>query len=196
MKYIVCPSCNRSVKLEDGGVDKKVYACQFCGAKLRYRRKAKLDAEARANSEAQEPEVPATSSGAGETSADGHSDKVDSRLKWPTEHRCEYGHYVRSKNEVIVDNWLYSHGVCHAYEKAVYDPEGDDWLYCDFYVPELGLYIEIWGMTTEGYTARRARKVEIYRRLGCRLLEIDGDAMKNVDDVLSRELARYANGQA
>ena len=122
-------------------------------------------------------------------------DEADFRLRWQAEYRCEDGHYVRSKNEAIVDNWLYSHGVCHAYEKAVFDPESGDTLCSDFFVPALNLYIEIWGMASQDYELRRMRKVDTYRRLGCRLLEINGDAVKNVDDVLSRELARYTRGR-
>ena len=50
-------------------------------------------------------------------------DEADFRLRWQAEYRCEDGHYVRSKNEAIVDNWLYSHSICHAYEKAVFDQQ-------------------------------------------------------------------------
>lgn len=189
IKYIVCPSCNRSVELEDGGVDRKVYACQFCGARIRYRRKDKLAAEARASSEALELGATAEARDVGETCAGTPSDEADFRLRWPAEYRCEDGHYVRSKNEVIVDNWLYSHGVCHAYEKAVFDSGTGETLCSDFFVPAQDLYIEIWGMTSQEYESRRERKIELYRRLGCRLLEIDGDDVRNIDDVLTRELA-------
>ena len=45
----------------------------------------------------------------------------DYRKKWPAAYRCEDGHYVRSKNEQLVDNWLYHHNICHAYELLVVD---------------------------------------------------------------------------
>ena len=112
----------------------------------------------------------------------------DFRLQWPAEYRCEDGHYVRSKNEAIVDNWLYSHGICHAYEKAVFDRETGATLCSDFFVPERNLYIEVWGLSDARYEARRAEKVAIYEKLGCRLLGIYGDDVKNIDDVLSRGL--------
>ena len=180
VKYIVCPRCNRSVQLEDGGVDQKVYVCGICGARIRYRTKAKVDADtAVGHLEAKE------------LSTNGHSDGADFRLRKPTKFRCEDGHYVRSKNEVIVDNWLYNHGICHAYEKAVFDEENGKTMCPDFFVPSMDLYIEIWGMTSEDYMARRAEKVELYRKMGCKLLEIDRDDVKNIDDLLSRELLHY-----
>ena len=112
----------------------------------------------------------------------------DFRLRWPAEYRCEDGHYVRSKNEAIVDNWLYSHSICHAYEKAVFDQQTGATLCSDFFIPGKGLYVEVWGMSDERYEARRAEKAAVYQRCGCKLLGIDGDDVKNVDDVLSREL--------
>lgn len=68
----------------------------------------------------------------------------DIRKTWPADYRCNDGHYVRSKNEVLVNNWLYQHDICHAYEKAVLSEIGD-WFLSDFYIPSLSLYIEIWG---------------------------------------------------
>lgn len=191
LKYIVCPGCNRSVKLEDGGVDRKVYVCGICGAKIRYRAKSKVDAEAKARHKKQKNGAKAAPVSAKGHKTNASQDEADFRLRWRAEYRCEDGHYVRSKNEMIVDNWLYSHGICHAYEKAVFDAESGKTMCSDFFVPSMNLYIEIWGMTSENYAARRAEKVELYRKLGCKLFEIDGDDVKNVDDVLTREFSRY-----
>lgn len=46
-------------------------------------------------------------------------------------------------------------------------------------------------MTSREYESRRAQKVELYRRLGYRLLEIDGADVKNIDDLLAREFIRH-----
>ena len=195
MKYIVCPRCNRSVRLEDGGVDQKVYVCGICGARLRYRVKSKVATDAQASSKESKLEEVVKPPEAGETDACASSGEVDYRLRWPRKFRCEDGHYVRSKNEVIVDNWLYSHGVCHAYEKAVYDLETKKPFYCDFFVPAKNLYIEIWGLESREYELKQMRKVELYRKLDYRLLEINSDDVKNIDDVLSREFARRGRDQ-
>ena len=208
-KYVVCPNCNRSVRLEDGGIDLKTYVCDNCGVRLRYRVKSKLDAERRASEKRQLADEERARREAAEkkreravevieariANAPAPSNEVDFRRRWRADFRCEDGHYVRSKNELIVDNWLYSHGIPHAYEKSVYDQETDDWLCSDFFVPSKSLYIEIWGLTSQEYESNRKRKVELYRRLGCRLLEIDGDDVKNIDDVLSRVFARHGRDQ-
>lgn len=46
---------------------------------------------------------------------------LDFRQKWKSPYRCDDGHYVRSKNEQLVDNWLYNHQICHAHEVLVVD---------------------------------------------------------------------------
>lgn len=108
---------------------------------------------------------------------------MDFRLKWPAEYRCEDGHYVRSKNEALVDNWLYNHGICHAYEKAVFS---DDAMLCsDFYLPKQKVFIEVWGMTNPEYEKRRKHKILFYKQNGYKLLEIKGEEIKNLDDKLS-----------
>ncbi len=71
--------------------------------------------------------------------------ELDYRKKWPADYRCEDGHYVRSKSEMLIDNWLYSHGICHVYEKAVFSITGSEQYICDFYVPYYDLYIEVFG---------------------------------------------------
>lgn len=112
----------------------------------------------------------------------GHND-MDFRLKWPAEYRCEDGHYVRSKNEALVDNWLYHHGIVHAYEKAVFSEEA---MYCsDFYLPKQKVFVEVWGMTNPEYEKRRKNKIRFYKENGFKLLEIKGNEIKNMDDKLS-----------
>lgn len=191
MKLIECPRCRRNVELEDGGVDQKVYVCGTCGARLRYRVRNEAATNSQVGDKEPKRKMAAEPLEARKASAHASSDEADFRLRWPAEYRCEDGHYVRSKNEVIVDNWLYSHGVCHAYEKAVFDPKTGDTLCSDFFVPTKNLYIEIWGMASREYESRRVQKVELYRKLGCRLLEINSDYVKNIDDVLSREFTRH-----
>src|ERR1039457_5867241 len=42
--------------------------------------------------------------------------KTELEDKSPPTYRTEDGHRVRSKAEVIIDDWLYSHNIVHAYE--------------------------------------------------------------------------------
>lgn len=116
--------------------------------------------------------------------------ELDFRLKWPAEFRCEDGHYVRSRNEALVDNWLYHHDVCHAYEKAVFSKDAKITYCSDFFLPRYNLFIEIWGMNDSAYETRRKRKTAFYRDNGYSLLEIFGDEIKNLDDILSKALRK------
>lgn len=118
-----------------------------------------------------------------EPSSDGESD-LDFRKKWPAQYRCDDGHYVRSKNEQLVDNWLYHHKICHAYEVLVVDKYSGISYVSDFYLPHLDAYMEIWGYETSEYLARKARKREAYKNKGLKLIEMTNAEIKVLDDYL------------
>jgi len=82
------------------------------------------------------------------------------RGKYEATHRTTDGHMVRSKAEMIIDNWLYMEGIVHAYERKV--PVEEE-LYCDFYLPDGRIYVEFWGMeSSEKYANRQDSKRKIY----------------------------------
>lgn len=111
------------------------------------------------------------------------------RDKFPAKYRTTDGHWVRSKSEVLIDNWLYMAGVVHAYERQV--PIEED-LYCDFYLPEGKVYIEYWGLENDArYAARKKVKQELYRKYGLNLIEVKDEHIKNIDDVLPRLLLKF-----
>src|SRR5207245_693714 len=88
-------------------------------------------------------------------------DEQDFREKFQATHRTMDGHVVRSRAEVMIDDWLYHHDVMHAYERKV-PIEAD--LYTDFWIPKGRVYIEYWGMeSNEKYAERKARKQQLYR---------------------------------
>lgn len=68
--------------------------------------------------------------------------KTEFEEKYPPTYRTEDGHWVRSRAEVIIDDWLYSHNIMHAYERKL--PEKS--YRCDFYIPSGNVYIEFWGL--------------------------------------------------
>ena len=45
--------------------------------------------------------------------------KDNFREKFEAKHRTIDGHYVRSKAEMLIDNWLYQYGLVHAYERKL-----------------------------------------------------------------------------
>lgn len=99
------------------------------------------------------------------------------------------GHYVRSRAEMLIDNWLYMSEIVHAYERKL--PIEED-VYCDFYLPVGKVYIEYWGLENdERYTARKKVKIDIYNKYGFNLIEIDDPDIQNLDDVLPRKLLKF-----
>ncbi len=111
-------------------------------------------------------------------------DISDPRKKWPAKYRCKDGHYVRSRAELLIDNWLYSENIQHVYEKQVSFPNGEKCL-CDFYLKDLNAYIEFWGMTDEYYLKRKNTKTALYKTLkNVNLIELNDKSLENLDDVL------------
>lgn len=120
------------------------------------------------------PEAPATS---------------DFRERFPAQFRATDGHMVRSRAEMLIDNWLYMQGVVHAFERKL--PIEEE-VYCDFYLPKNKVYIEYWGMENDPkYAARMRAKKEIYERYKLNLVELSDDHIMNLDDVLPRMLLKF-----
>lgn len=118
------------------------------------------------------------------------SDKENGfREKFIAKHRATDGHFVRSKAEVIIDNWLHMAEIVHAYERKL--PIEED-VYSDFYIPTGKVYIEFWGYeNNERYLKRKKEKQEIYKKYGFNLIELTDDEVLNLDDVLPRFLLKY-----
>ncbi len=111
------------------------------------------------------------------------------REKFTPTHRATDGHWVRSRAEMLIDNWLYMSGIAHAYERQL--PVEED-LFCDFYIPEGKVYIEFWGMEKDPkYAARKKEKLEIYQKYGFNLIELNDEHIKNLDDHLPKVLLRH-----
>jgi len=103
--------------------------------------------------------------------------------------RTTDGHYVRSRAEQLIDNWLYTAEIVHAYERKL--PIEEE-VYCDFYLPVGKVYIEFWGMESDPrYRERKAQKKEIYEKYGFNLIELNDDDIVNLDDILPRLLLKH-----
>ena len=117
------------------------------------------------------------------------SGKIGFREKFKAEHRAFDGHWVRSRAEMLVDNWLYMAGVAHAYEKRL--PIEEE-LYSDFYIPAGKVYLEFWGMENDAkYQARKEIKKDIYSRYGFNLIELNDEHIRNLDDYLPKLLLKF-----
>ena len=117
------------------------------------------------------------------------SDNDDFRKKYPAKYRCMDGHYVRSRAEVMIDNWLYTNGIAHAYERKL-PIEAD--VYSDFYIKSGNVYIEFWGMESdEKYASRKAKKQKEYAEHEFNLIELNDNDLNHLDDILPRKLLAY-----
>ena len=117
-------------------------------------------------------------------------DDEDFRKQFPADHLCDDGHYVRSRAEMLVDNWLYNHGIIHAYEKSVFMKSYPDAVVIsDFYIPEGKVFIEFWGLSDdEKYQKRKEIKQKLYRDNKINLIELDDKDIKRLEDILPRKL--------
>lgn len=111
------------------------------------------------------------------------------REKFEAKLRTADGHYVRSRAEMLIDNWLYMSEIVHAFERKL--PVEED-VYCDFYLPVGKVYIEFWGLENdEKYKERKQEKIKIYQKYGFNLIELNDDDIKNLDDVLPKKLLKF-----
>lgn len=111
------------------------------------------------------------------------------REKFEAKLRTTDGHYVRSKAEMLIDNWLYMAEIVHAYERKL--PIEEE-VYCDFYIPTGKVYIEYWGYENDQkYLKRKEQKQEIYKKYGFKLIELEDKDVQNLDDVLPRLLLKH-----
>lgn len=111
------------------------------------------------------------------------------RISEETAFRTRDGHLVRSKAEKIIDNWLYSHNVIHAYEPRIPIEEA---VYSDFYLPSGKVYIEYWGLEgDEKYRQRQQEKREIYKKYDFNLLELTDSDIQRFDDIFPQKLLKF-----
>jgi hypothetical protein len=111
------------------------------------------------------------------------------REKFPAKYRTADGHWVRSKAEGLIDNWLYMFGVIHAYERQV--PIEEE-MYCDFYLPKGKVYIESWGLENNAkYLAHKKDKIALYQKYKLNLIEMSEEQLKNLDDFMPKALLKF-----
>lgn len=106
--------------------------------------------------------------------------------------RTEDGHFVRSKAEAIIDNYLYNKNIVHVYEKKLPIKEN---VFSDFFIPTINgsnpIYIEFWGLEDIKYLNRKKVKQEIYFKNNLNLIEIDEKMVRNLDDFLPQLLLKH-----
>ncbi|MDK9761309.1 glycerol kinase [Vibrio sp. D420a] len=124
--------------------------------------------------------------------AESHSTDVSFssfRQKFEAKHRTLDGHYVRSKGELIIDNWLYMAGVVHAYERPL--PIATE-IVSDFYLPSGKVYIQFWGSDKGAIDNKQKETTQkVYKEHGFDLIEIYPEDIPNLDSVLPPLLRQF-----
>ena len=126
--------------------------------------------------------------------APGTKEETDFRKKFPANFLCSDGHKVRSKAELLIDNWLYTRHppIAHAYERRL--PVTEE-AYADFYMPIGDCYIEYWGLDNPQYNERREAKLALFRKYDFRVISLNDRDLEKLDDLLPTQLLKlFPNG--
>lgn len=111
------------------------------------------------------------------------------RQKFEAKHRTLDGHYVRSKGELIIDNWLYMNGIVHAYDRQL--PIEQDVL-SDFYLPAGKVYLQYWGSDSGEIDAEQRDKIKaLYQEHGFALIEVTPNDIEHLDERLPSKLREF-----
>ncbi|MGR5363289.1 glycerol kinase [Vibrio mediterranei] len=111
------------------------------------------------------------------------------RQKFAAKHRTLDGHYVQSKGELIIDNWLYMAGVVHAYQRQL--PIEQD-VVSDFYLPQGKVYLQYWGSDSDVADDRTVEHTRaLYHEHGLSLIEVFPDDIQNLDELLPKKLKPF-----
>lgn len=109
---------------------------------------------------------------------------------------CDDGHHVKSQQEALIDNYLFNHNFRHVYEKAFpIDENKEHDLHPDFYLPDLDIYIEHWGMKNDiKYEETKEYKIPFYKKSKITLICTNGDDIANINANLERKLKFFKKG--
>ncbi|MCF7816774.1 MAG: hypothetical protein K9M54_02730 [Kiritimatiellales bacterium] len=100
------------------------------------------------------------------------------------------GTLVQSKGEKRIAEWLTDHGIIYRYDSK-YRIIAEFQIRPDFYLPELDVYIEYWGMDTPQYKMSMYKKQLLYQQEGKRLVSVYPKDLPNLDRLLTEKLGRY-----
>lgn len=97
------------------------------------------------------------------------------------------GTLVQSKGEKGISEWLTEHGWTYRYDSKYRIVSGLQ-IRPDFYLPELGVYIEYWGLDTPQYKMAMHKKQILYQQEGKRLISVYPKDLDGQDTLLSTKL--------
>jgi len=100
------------------------------------------------------------------------------------------GTLVQSDGERLIADWFVTHGIAYRYDERF---RILSWhaVRPDFYLPELDLYIEYWGMDSADYKIGMLKKQQLYQQEGKRLISLYPSDKPRLDAVLRAKLALF-----
>lgn len=100
------------------------------------------------------------------------------------------GTLVQSHGERMLADWFSAHHIAYRYDERHRILSGHA-VRPDFYLPELDVYVEYWGMDTAEYKIGMLKKQQLYQQEGKRLLSIHPADKPRLDTLLSSKLALF-----
>ncbi len=100
------------------------------------------------------------------------------------------GTLVQSEGERRIAEWLTKHGLAYRYDSK-YRIIAEFQIRPDFYLPELDVYIEYWGLNTPQYKMSMYKKQTLYQQQGKRLISVYPKDLPVLDSLLRSKLRRY-----
>ncbi len=103
---------------------------------------------------------------------------------------AEDGTVVQSDGERRIADWLTAHGLTYRYD-AKFRIIGEFQIRPDFYLPELDVYVEYWGMDTPQYKMSMYKKQMLYQQEGKRLISVYPPDLPRLNAVLISKLRLF-----
>ena len=97
------------------------------------------------------------------------------------------GTVVQSEGERRIAQWLSDHGLTYRYD-AKFRIIGEFQIRPDFYLPEVDVYIEYWGMDTPQYKMSMYKKQTLYQQEGKRLISVYPKDLPALNGLLTSKL--------
>ncbi len=100
------------------------------------------------------------------------------------------GTLVQSEGERRIAEWLTAHGMAYRYD-AKFRIIGEFQIRPDFYLPELDVYIEYWGLDTPQYKMSMYKKQTLYQQEGKRLVSVYPADLPRLSVILTAKLRLF-----
>jgi DNA-directed RNA polymerase subunit RPC12/RpoP len=114
----------------------------------------------------------------------------DTKVELSKTIRSKAGTLVQSDGEKRIAEWLTSHHIAYRYDERYRILNGHA-IRPDFYLPELDVYIEYWGMDTADYKIGMLKKQQLYQQESKRLISIYPPDKPRLDTVLRQKLVLF-----